>query len=81
VRFGNRGGGAAVPSVSDGRLEATTPLTGGAHLSAAAGGRGRRCGCAGELGRGPLGAAGERGGARGAGPRVGPGGGSPFSFF
>ena len=68
--FGNRGGGAAALSVSDRRLEATTPLIGGAHLSAAAGGRelGRgRCAAAGprDEPRGPL--AGARGNGRGGG--------------
>ena len=67
----NRGGGAAAaPSESDGRLGMTTPLTGGAPWSAAAGGEeaggraglGTRGAGAAWLGRGPLGRAGGKGG-------------------
>ena len=67
----NRGGGAAAaPSESDGRLGMTTPLTGGAPWSAAAGGEeagggaglGARGAGAARLGRGPLGRAGGKGG-------------------
>ena len=80
----NRGGGAAAaPSESDGRLGMTTPLTGGAPWSAAAGGEeagggaglGTRGAGATWLGRGPLGHAGGEGRpAQGARP-------FPFSFF
>ena len=80
----NRGGGAAAaPSESDGRLGMTTPLTGGAPWSAAAGGEeagggaglGTRGAGAAWLGRGPLGRAGGEGRpAQGACP-------FPFSFF